>query len=241
MNRTIIPIVLLCSILTMPGFAHNAALATAPSQYLVTLHILSVSTSGADSFILQSSQAEISSIDAENSAALFTDIKKIKVGEHFIELGANGELLWDGSIKQPGKCPFQLIGSPRILALEGQRTALIQADPVEYFEKSGDAYLLRTTPPDASPAISIDFAAKSTGNDQVHLDSRLILSVMTGRKKLGSTNLDVGEPILKKKEMPFNLETKLGKWLIPILLVTGKDAADNQEHLIVLMMIRRYK
>lgn len=62
-----------------------------------------------------------------------------------------------------------------------------------------------------------------------------------GRRILTSTSLDVGEPILKKMEMPLKLEAPPKKWLIPAMFSTEKTIAGNQEHLIVLMMIRRLK
>jgi len=169
------------------------------------------------------------------------DIKDIKLGGHVVELRNNGELLWEGQSQRPNNNPFQLISSPSVLTVEGQRSSIMQADPVEYFEKSGSVYLLKGTPANASPSIYMDFVIESVGDEQVQVDFHLILSVMTGRKKLASATLDVGEPILAKKEIPVKLRTQINQWFVPALYVSKGDSTGNKEYMIVLMQILRVK
>lgn len=240
MKTTILSIVLFSVMLMSPNTT-NAGPAVASGQYEVRTHVLSVYTTKDDKLELRSSKAGIFGKDAEGSTPSFMDLKEIRLKEHIVEFGTNGEILWDGQPKPPSNSPFQYIGGPSVITIEGQKSSVIQADPVEYFEKSGNAYTLGTTPPNASPSISIDFVIDSTGGEQVKVDFHLLLSVMTGRKKLTSTTLDVGEPILKKKDIPLKLDVPLGKWLIPSLFVAQEDAAGHKEYLIVLMLIRRLK
>jgi hypothetical protein len=54
------------------------------------------------------------------------------------------------------------------------------------------------------------------------------------------SDLDAGEPILMKKEIPNNLEIKLGEWFIPALFVTDQAKTGDKETLVILMMIERH-
>ncbi len=240
MKNTATFTILLCIILASSGFALDPIPEDTPIQYLITTHVLSFTSNKDEKLEIVSSTATISKSPEASMPNNFTVITKMKLGQHTVEPDTNGRLLWDGQLKPPSNTPFQHLGSPKLLTLEGQKAKISQGDSIEYFEKISDnLYSLKTTPPEASPEISVEVVIRSQNDDLVEADFHTIFSVMTGRKKLPTTDLDIGEPILLKKENSSIVQARLREWFIPVLYSTDEDEAGNKEYLMILLMIDR--
>jgi len=119
-----------------------------------------------------------------------------------------------------------LLSAPRVTTLENQEARIeIKQGPLAYMEKVGDAYQPRRMPEGTGPGLSISVkAADMPANPgYCQLEIGASFTRVTGREPL-PFDLDVGIPIVKKREVTTRITCFNGKWY---LLDLGLMEPDN--------------
>ena len=119
-----------------------------------------------------------------------------------------------------------LLSAPKVTTLENQEARIeIKQGPLAYMEKVGDAYQPRRMPEGTGPglSISVKVADVPANPGYCQLEIEASISRVSGRAPL-PFDLDVGIPIIKKRESTTTITCFNGKWY---LLDLGLMEPDN--------------
>jgi len=115
---------------------------------------------------------------------------------------------FDGKPEPARGGPIETIATPRVIAVIGQsfEIAVGSERPVQYFVKRPDGLFelkaLKIKPPDGLLGLRLSTRVEKTTGDKIRLDDlTLMLQAIGDRKPIEGVNLDVGEPVLTKKQL----------------------------------------
>lgn len=153
-----------------------------------------------------------------------------------VELVMEGETLtWDGK-PEPDDPFIVLLSRPNLMASEGieASVAIGQTGPVQYFEKVGELYALRSLEVEDN-FIGIEFGAtvrsKSDGEGRIELDFKFRVSSVTSRESIEGVMLNVGRPILRTTGSEGLLTVRDGEW------ACYRTAVESRGHLYVFLLV----
>lgn len=108
---------------------------------------------------------------------------------------------------------LKLIGSPRILTLNNQKASfsISSVQKIEYFDKeTSDTYKLRIM--DDPTMFEFEMTPEITkGNFIMLRNAKISLSSIEKREQIEGLSLQVGKPIMKKRNFEFNLKLSVNK------------------------------
>jgi len=157
-----------------------------------------------------------------------------------IELVMEGDTLtWDGK-PEPDDPFIVLLSKPSMLTIEGIEASIKigQAGPVQYFEKVGDMYALRSLEPKDN-FIGVEFGATVRGirNQEgvIQLDFKFRVSSVTSRERIEGVQLNVGRPIIRATGSEGLLTVRDGEW------ACYRTAVESQGHLYVFLLVEEVR
>lgn len=130
------------------------------------------------------------------------------------EQGGLTELEFDQLVSQEG---VTIVSAPKVTTLGGRQAQVFvsQVAP-QYFEPSGEGYVLKTLAPEDAPGLMVDVIIQELAGDRdssARLDLGVRMTIVKDRMELPGVQLDVGQPILESRTVEASLDLSLGRWV----------------------------
>jgi hypothetical protein len=167
-------------------------------------------------------------------------LSDLQIGRWTLTFDENGSLLWNGEPDPPAEGKVELLTSPRLRVVAGEKAVIMTRSQLQYFEAASDGlFALRTSEQEDAPGVEFGCTVTPEQDNRVVLDIDLKLVLMESREEIPGVKLDVGRPILLAREMASRLTITQDQWALVSAQQVESASQEGEHFLLCLLRVRQ--